>query len=51
MVGLNLFIASGIARIGVPQIARGVMPFVLILLVDLLIISVPPWLSLVFTGQ
>jgi len=48
-VGLNLFIASGIARIGVPQIARGVVPFVLILLVDLLIISFLPWLSLVFT--
>ncbi|GGG87641.1 hypothetical protein GCM10011415_42790 [Salipiger pallidus] len=49
-VGLNLFIASGIARIGVPQIARGVIPFVLILLVDLLIISFLPWLSLVFTN-
>lgn len=48
-VGLNLFIASGIARIGIPQIARGVVPFVLILLVDLLIISFLPWLSLVFT--
>ena len=48
-VGLNLFIASGIARIGVPQIARGVVPFVVILLVDLLIISFLPWLSLVFT--
>ncbi|MBU2960240.1 TRAP transporter large permease [Citreicella sp. C3M06] len=50
-VGLNLFIASSIARIGVPQIARGVIPFVAILLVDLLIISFLPWLSLVFTSQ
>lgn len=50
-VGLNLFIASHIARIGIPAIARGIIPFVLILLVDLLIISLLPWLSLVFTGR
>ena len=50
-VGLNLFIASQIAGIGIPQIARAVIPFVIILLVDLTIISFLPWLSLVFTGR
>lgn len=50
-VGLNLFIASGIAKIGIPQIARSVVPFVVILLIDLMIISFLPWLSLVFTSQ
>lgn len=50
-VGLNLFIASGIARIGIPQIARAVIPFVAILLIDLMIISFIPWLSLVFTSR
>ena len=50
-VGLNLFIASQIAGIGIPQIARAVVPFVIILLVDLAIISFLPWLSLVFTGR
>lgn len=50
-VGLNLFVASQIARIGVPQIAGAVVPFVFILLIDLAIISFMPWLSLVFTSQ
>lgn len=50
-VGLNLFIASQIARIGIPQISRAVVPFVVILLIDLAIISFVPWLSLVFTSQ
>jgi C4-dicarboxylate transporter, DctM subunit len=49
-VGLNLFIAAHIARTGIPQIARAVVPFVVILLVDLMIISFLPWLSLAFTG-
>lgn len=49
-VGLNLFIASDIARTSIPQIARAVVPFVAILLIDLLIISFLPWLSLAFVG-
>jgi C4-dicarboxylate transporter DctM subunit len=50
-VGLNLFIASDIAKISIPRIARSVIPFVLILMADLMIISFVPWLSLVFTGK
>jgi C4-dicarboxylate transporter DctM subunit len=50
-VGLNLFIASNIAKTSIPRIARSVFPFVLILMADLMIISFVPWLSLVFTGK
>ena len=50
-VGLNLFIASNIAKTSIPRIARSVIPFVLILMADLMIISFVPWLSLVFTGK
>ena len=50
-VGLNLFIASNIAKTSIPRIARSVVPFVLILMADLMIISFVPWLSLVFTGK
>ncbi|QXI64259.1 C4-dicarboxylate TRAP transporter large permease protein DctM [Paracoccus marcusii] len=49
-VGLNLFIASHIAKTSIPRISRAVVPFVVILLIDLLIISFIPWLSLVFVG-
>lgn len=49
-VGLNLFIASHIAKTSIPHISRAVVPFVVILLIDLLIISLIPWLSLVFVG-
>jgi C4-dicarboxylate transporter DctM subunit len=47
-VGLNLFIASHIAKTSIPRIARSVGPFVLILMVDLMLISFMPWLSLAF---
>ncbi|RJE78617.1 TRAP transporter large permease [Paracoccus sp. JM45] len=50
-VGLNLFIASHIAKTSIPRIAKAVVPFVGILLIDLMIISFIPWLSLVFTKQ
>lgn len=49
-VGLNLFIASHIAKTSIPRISRAVVPFVVILLIDLMIISFIPWLSLVFVG-
>ncbi|MFC0220130.1 TRAP transporter large permease [Pseudochelatococcus lubricantis] len=45
-IGLNLFVMSGIARIPVEQVARGVMPFYGIRLVALLLLTFVPWFSL-----
>jgi C4-dicarboxylate transporter DctM subunit len=44
-VGLNLFVASRIANIKIERISKAIMPFVAILLVDVLIISFIPALS------
>ncbi|AKH99685.1 TRAP transporter, DctM subunit [Hoeflea sp. IMCC20628] len=45
-VGLSLYIASGIADISIPQICRAIMPFLLVQLVVLLLITVFPDLVL-----
>lgn len=44
-VGLNLFVASQITNIGITRLTWAVMPFVAIVLINLLIISVLPVLS------
>lgn len=44
-VGLNLFVASQITQIGIARLAWAVMPFVGIVLINLLIISLLPFLS------
>nr|WP_299241203.1 TRAP transporter large permease [uncultured Halomonas sp.] len=44
-VGLNLFVASQITQIGIARLAWAVMPFVAIVLINLLIISLLPFLS------
>ncbi|MBV7481573.1 TRAP transporter large permease [Bordetella sp. BOR01] len=46
-IGLNLFVMSGIARIPVEQVARGVVPFYATRLVSLALITYVPALSLV----
>ncbi|HYG43846.1 MAG TPA: TRAP transporter large permease [Bordetella sp.] len=46
-IGLNLFVMSGIARIPVEQVARGVVPFYITRLVSLALITYVPALSLV----
>jgi len=45
-IGLNLFVMSGIARIPVEQVARGVVPFYITRLVSLALITFVPALSL-----
>ena len=49
-IGLNLFVMSGIARIPVEQVARGVMPFYGIRLIALLLLTFVPWFSLALVG-
>jgi C4-dicarboxylate transporter, DctM subunit len=44
-VGLNLFVASQITNIGIARLSWAVMPFVGIVLINLLIISLLPFLS------
>ncbi|WP_111414801.1 TRAP transporter large permease [Billgrantia lactosivorans] len=44
-VGLNLFVASQITHIGIARLAWAVMPFVAIVLLNLLIISLLPFLA------
>lgn len=44
--GLNLFVAMGITGKSLTEVARGVMPFLLLLLLCLLVVTYVPWLSL-----
>ncbi len=44
--GLNLFVASGISKMSIPEVIKGSMPFVILLIIDLLIITFIPQLSL-----
>ncbi|QOR39067.1 TRAP transporter large permease [Billgrantia diversa] len=44
-VGLNLFVASQITNIGIARLTRAVLPFVGIVLINLMIISLLPFLS------
>lgn len=44
-VGLNLFVASQISKVGISRLSYSVLPFVAIVLINLLLISVLPFLS------
>lgn len=44
--GLNLFVASGITRVPLVKIARGVVPFLGIMLICLMLVTYIPWISL-----
>jgi C4-dicarboxylate transporter DctM subunit len=44
--GLNLFVASGISNMSISDVIKGTLPFVLLLIVDLMIITFVPQLSL-----
>ena len=44
--GLNLFVASGITKQPLVKIARGVAPFLVIMLICLTMVTYIPWLSL-----
>jgi len=46
-VGLNLYVASGISGLGVTELTKAVLPWLLTLLVFLVIVTYWPWLSLV----
>ena len=46
-VGLNLYVASGIAGLGITEMTKAVMPWLLTLLVFLVIVTYWPWLTLV----
>ncbi len=46
-IGLNLFVMSGIAKIPVHEVARGVLPFYLVRVTALLLITFVPSISLV----
>jgi C4-dicarboxylate transporter DctM subunit len=46
-VGLNLYVASGISGLGVTELTKAVLPWLLTLIVFLVIVTYWPWLSLV----
>jgi C4-dicarboxylate transporter DctM subunit len=46
-VGLNLFVTSGIAKLPVTAVIRAAMPWLLVLLLALVIVTYVPWVSLV----
>lgn len=45
-VGINLFVASNIAKIRLEHIVRAIMPFIIVLIIDVLILSFMPSISL-----
>ncbi len=46
-VGLNLYVASTIAKVGITDLTKAVMPWLLTMLVFLVIVTYWPWLTLV----
>ena len=44
--GLNLFVASGVSKLSISKIISGVIPFIIISLITLLIITFVPQLTL-----
>ena len=46
-VGLNLFVTSGIAKLPVTAVIRAAMPWLVVLLIALVIVTYVPWVSLV----
>lgn len=49
--GLNLFVASGITRQPLVKIAKGVAPFLIIMLICLMLVTYIPWLSLALPNR
>ncbi|MEL7565390.1 MAG: TRAP transporter large permease [Dehalobacterium sp.] len=50
-VGLNLFVVAGIAKSKLEQVVRGVLPFLIVMLIDLLILVLLPEISLFLPGR
>jgi C4-dicarboxylate transporter DctM subunit len=46
-VGLNLYVASGISKLGITQLTKAVIPWLVTMLVFLVIVTYWPWLTLV----
>jgi C4-dicarboxylate transporter DctM subunit len=46
-VGLNLFVTSGISKLPMTDVIRAAMPWLLVLLLALVIVTYVPWVSLV----
>jgi C4-dicarboxylate transporter DctM subunit len=46
-VGLNLFVTSGVAELPVTRVIRAAVPWLLVLLAALAIVTYVPWVSLV----
>jgi tripartite ATP-independent transporter DctM subunit len=46
-IGVGLFVACGVANVGIDKVSREMMPYVLMLMVGLLFVIVFPWLTLV----
>ena len=46
-VGLNLYVASGISKLGITELTKAVMPWLITMLVFLAIVTYWPWLTLV----
>ena len=46
-VGLNLYVASGISKLGITELTKAVMPWLRTMLVFLVIVTYWPWLTLV----
>jgi C4-dicarboxylate transporter DctM subunit len=46
-VGLNLYVASGISKLGITELTLAVMPWLVTMLVFLVIVTYWPWLTLI----
>jgi C4-dicarboxylate transporter DctM subunit len=46
-VGLNLYVASGISKLGITELTKAVLPWLVTMLVFLMIVTYWPWLTLV----
>lgn len=50
-VGINLFVASNIANLRLEKVVRAIIPFLIMLIVDIIIISFVPEISLFFLDK
>jgi C4-dicarboxylate transporter DctM subunit len=46
-VGLNLFVTAGVAELPVTRVVRAAMPWLVVLLAALVLVTYVPWVSLV----
>ena len=49
-VGLNLYVAAGLSGMSLGQVTRAALPWMLVLILALLVITYVPWLSLVLVA-